>query len=232
MTSPLIAIPGRRSSEAKGHRTPVISGGRLYVDALQRAGGLPVIVPPTDSPSEVESTIHRCDGLVLLGGGDVCPTTYGQSERAQLFGVNEELDRFEIAAIRAALSKDIPILAICRGHQVLNVALGGTLIQHLDTTEDHRDTLHTVQLVPDSLVTLAMGTTAPLVHSFHHQAIDQLAPELTVVGTHHDGTIEAVQHASASWVVGVQWHPEDTAQDDENNQGLFNAFIHACKKNG
>lgn len=228
MTSPLIAIPGRRSSEAKGHRTPVVSGGRLYADAIQRAGGLPVVIPPTDSSADINATIDRCDGLVLLGGGDVSPTSYGQTERAQLFGVDSFLDQFEIASIHAALKRNIPILAICRGHQVLNVALGGTLIQHLDTTEEHRDTMHTVQLVPHSLVTAAMGTTSPLVHSFHHQAIDQLASDLVVVGTYHDGTIEAVQHATAPWVVGVQWHPEDTAADDAPNQGLFNALIQAC----
>ena len=228
MSSPLIAIPGRRSSEAAGHRTPVVSGGRLYADAIQRAGGLPVLIPPTESISDIEATIDRCDGMVLLGGGDVSPTHYGQTERARLFGVDEFLDQFEIAAVRHAIARDIPVLAICRGHQVLNVALGGTLIQHLDTTDDHRDTMHTVQLVPDSLVTAAMGSSEPLVHSFHHQAIDTLAPGLRVVGTHLDGTIEAVQHTSASWVVGVQWHPEDTAEQDANNQGLFTALVRAC----
>jgi putative glutamine amidotransferase len=142
-----------------------------------------------------------------------------------LRGVNDFIDAFEITAVRAALDLDLPILAICRGHQVLNVALGGTLIQHLDTTDDHRDTMHTVQMVPGSLIAQAMGTHEPFVHSFHHQAIQKLANDLTVVGTHHDGTIEAVQHNSKHWVIGVQWHPEDTAADDAAQQGLFNALI-------
>jgi putative glutamine amidotransferase len=107
----------------------------------------------------------------------------------------------------------------------LNVALGGTLIQHLENYEIHRDTMHEVQLSADSLVAHAMGTTQPMTHSFHHQAIDTIAPALTVVGTYGDGTIEAVQHTSASWVVGVQWHPEDTAEEDSANQGLFNALV-------
>jgi putative glutamine amidotransferase len=225
MSRPLIAIPGRRSDEAKGHRTPVISGGRFYADAVHRAGGLPLVIPPTDDIDIITSTIERCDGVVLLGGGDVSPSSYGQTERSRLFGVDEFIDRFEIAAIHAAMSKDIPILAICRGHQVLNVALGGTLIQHLDTTDDHRDTMHHVQLVPGSKVALAMGTSEPLVHSFHHQAIDEPGDGLTVVGTYLDGTIEAVEHDSASWVVGVQWHPEDTAADDRANQGLFDELV-------
>lgn len=225
MTAPLILIPGRRSDEAKGHRTPVISGGRFYVDAIQRAGGLPLLFPPTEDISIIHATVERCDGLVLLGGGDVCPTSYGQTEHARLFGVNAALDEFEIRAIQHAVSLDIPILAICRGHQILNVALGGTLIQHLDTTDEHRDTMHDVQLVPGSRVALAMGTHEPVVHSFHHQAIDALASSLTVTGTFRDGTIEAVEHSTARWIVGVQWHPEDTAHESAPNQGLFNELV-------
>lgn len=225
MSAPLILIPGRRSDEAKGHRTPVVSGGRLYADAIQRAGGLPVLAPPTDDEAIIRATVERCDGLVLLGGGDVSPTSYGQTERARLFGVNVSLDNFEIRAIHHALLLDLPILAICRGHQILNVALGGTLIQHLDTTDDHRDTMHDVQLVPGSRVARAMGTHEPVVHSFHHQAIDELAASLVVTGTFHDGTIEAVEHTTATWVVGVQWHPEDTADENAPNQGLFNELV-------
>ena len=230
MTSPLILIPGRRSDEAKGHRTPVVSGGRFYVDAIQRAGGLPMLLPPTDDLDIIHASVDRCDGIVLLGGGDVCPTSYGQTERARLFGVNAELDKFEISVIKHAIQRDIPILAICRGHQVLNVALGGTLIQHLETTEEHRDTMHDVQLVPGSKVALAMGTHEPDVHSFHHQAIDDIAPHLAVVGTYRDGTIEAVEHQTATWVIGVQWHPEDTAEENAPNQGLFNELIHQARR--
>lgn len=225
MSKPLIAIPGRRSDEAKGHRTPVVSGGRLYADAVQRAGGLPVVIPPTDDAELIRATVERCDGMVLLGGGDVSPTKYGQAESARLFGVNEFIDDFEIVAVQHAVALDLPVLAICRGHQVLNVALGGTLIQHLENFEVHRDTMHDVQLNDGNLVAEAMGTTTPMVHSFHHQAIDVLSPHLTTVGTYSDGTIEAVQHVSASWVIGVQWHPEDTAENDAANQGLFNALV-------
>jgi putative glutamine amidotransferase len=182
-------------------------------------------MPPTDDVALIAATIARCDGMVLLGGGDVSPISYNETEHARLYGVDEFLDQFEIAAVREALALDIPILAICRGHQVLNVALGGTLVQHLETTQEHRDTMHPVAMASGSRIANAMGTTEPLVHSFHHQAIDRLAEQLTVVGTFHDGTIEAVEHVSASWVVGVQWHPEDTAANDSTQQGLFNALV-------
>lgn len=225
MSRPLIAIPGRQSDEAKGHRTPVVSGGRLYADAVQRAGGLPVVIPPTDDVDLIRATVERCDGMVLLGGGDVSPSKYGQSENARLFGVNEFIDNFEITAVQHAVSLDLPVLAICRGHQILNVAMGGSLIQHLENFEVHRDTMHEVNLEPGSLVAEAMGTTTPMTHSFHHQAIDAIAPALQVVGRYTDGTIEAVQHTSASWVIGVQWHPEDTAEEDASNQNLFNALV-------
>jgi putative glutamine amidotransferase len=225
MTRPLIAIPGRRSDEAKGQRTSVVLGGRRYADAVQRAGGLPVVVPPTDDVDLIRATVERCDGMVLLGGGDVSPAQYSQEITARLFGVDEFIDDFEIAAVQHAVTLDLPVLAICRGHQILNVAMGGTLIQHLENFEVHRDTMHDVQLTPGSLVAEAMGTTQPITHSFHHQAIDTVAPSLTVVGHYSDGTIEAVQHTSATWVIGVQWHPEDTAETDSANQGLFNALV-------
>jgi putative glutamine amidotransferase len=225
MTRPLIAIPGRRSPEAQGQRTAVVAGGRLYADAVQRAGGLPVVIPPTDDESLIAETIARCDGMVLLGGGDVSPSQYNEPERSRLYGVDEFLDQFEIMAVRQALTREIPVLAICRGNQILNVALGGSLIQHLETTEDHRDKMHRVSVVADSRVAVAMGTTEPLVHSFHHQAIDRLANGLTVVATFHDGTIEAVEHVTATWVVGVQWHPEDTAESDIQQQGLFDSLV-------
>ena len=230
MTRPLIAIPGRRSDEAKGHRTPVVSGGRLYADAVQRAGGLPVVIPPTGDVHLIRATVERCDGMVLLGGGDVSPAQYGHEVTARLFGVDEFIDAFEIAAVQHAVALDLPVLAICRGHQILNVALGGTLIQHLENYEVHRDTMHDVQLTQDSLVAEAMGTTQPMTHSFHHQAIDTAAPSLAVVGHSSDRTIEAVQHSTATWVIGVQWHPEDTAEEDPANQGLFNALVQRANR--
>ena len=222
---PLVLIPGRHSPQAEGHRTPVVTAGRWYADAVERAGGIPVVLPPTDDASLVAEAVSRCDAMVLLGGGDVCPHSYGERETARLYGVNEDLDRFERTAILAAIAADMPVLAVCRGHQMLNVALGGTLVQHLDTTDDHRDVMHEVRLDPECLAATAMGTASPSVHSFHHQALDRIAADLSVVGRHGDGTVEAVQHRTASWVVGVQWHPEDTAEVDPAQQGLFDELV-------
>jgi len=227
---PLVLIPGRHSDQAAGHRTAVITAGRLYGDAIERAGGIALILPPTSDVDVVRQAVLRCDGFVFLGGGDVCPHTYGEQESARLYGVDESLDQFELLVLREVIALDKPVLAICRGHQMLNVALGGTLIQHLDTTADHRDTMHEVELNHHSHVARAMGTTQPMVHSFHHQAIKQLAADLQVVGTHVDGTIEAVQHTTAHWIVGVQWHPEDTAVNDPQQQQLFNELVRQAQK--
>lgn len=222
---PLVLIPGRHSEKAAGHRTAVVSSGRFYTDAIERAGGIALVLPPTSNLDVVRQATKRCDGFVFLGGGDVSPTTYGQQQTSDLYGVNESLDAFELLVLSQAIELDKPILAICRGHQILNVALGGTLIQHLDTTSDHRDTMHEVELHHNSHIAVAMGTTCPTVHSFHHQAIKQLATDLLVVGTHKDGTIEAVQHKTKRWIVGVQWHPEDTAQTDIQQQKLFDELV-------
>lgn len=230
MSTPLVAILGKRAAASENARTPVVIAGRLYVDAVQRAGAVPVVIPPGSGTDATMEAVSRCDALILLGGGDVDPRAYGHTENARLYGVDPAQDSFEIEAVRRAVETDVPVLAVCRGHQVLNVALGGTLVQHLPTTADHRDTMHTVSVVPGSRVASAMGTHEPLVHSFHHQAIDSLAPGLTVVATAADGTIEAVEHASAGWVVGVQWHPEDTAAEDAPNQGLFDALVAAARR--
>ena len=232
MTRPLVAIPGRRSDEAKGHRTAVVSGGRLYADAIQRAGGLPVLIPPNDDRRAIIDTVDRCDAMVLLGGGDVDPTRYGDVERARLYGVDKFLDEFECTAVLRAIERDMPVLAICRGHQVLNVALGGTLIQHIDRADDHRDVIHDVNVTPGSRAARAMGTTAPTVHCYHHQAIDRLAPGLVVTGTDPDGTIESVELEAASWVLGVQWHPEDSAGMDPAQQGLFEELVRRAGLSG
>lgn len=226
---PLVLIPGRHSEQAAGHRTPIVSSGRFYSDAIIRAGGIPVVLGPTSDSDVITDAVQRCDGIVLLGGGDVCPNTYGQKETARLYGVDETLDAFEKIAIDCAVARDLPLLAICRGHQMLNVAMGGTLIQHLDTTETHRDTMHVVDVIPESRLATVMGTTSPMVHSFHHQAIDLLGNNLNIVARHEDGTIEAVEHTDATWIVGVQWHPEDTADVDVVQQALFDELVRRAK---
>lgn len=226
---PLIVIVGRELSKADGIRGPGFGAGQRYLESIARAGGLGVIVAPlADIEDELEALVQRCDGIVLHGGGDINPHRYGQEPTtATLYGVNDLHDAAEIAVVRSALNHDVPLLAICRGLQILNVVCGGTLIQDLDDP-GHRQTLHPVTLAKDSHTALAMGTASPQrCHSFHHQAVDVVGAGLVVTGRSSDLVIEAVEFAEARFVVGVQWHPEDTAAEDPEQQGLFDALVRA-----
>lgn len=227
MTSPLVLIVGREISEAVGVRGPAFGAGRTYSHAIERAGGVPLILPPLEFSSDrVRASVSRIDAIVLHGGGDIDPARYGQRPTTnELYGINARHDAAELALISAALDRGLPILAICRGLQIMNVALGGTLIQHIEVP-DHRDAFHEVELIPGCRTAEAMGTTRPQrCHSFHHQAIDQLGRDLRIVGSHADGTIEAVEATGETWVVGVQWHPEDNADTEVDQQGLFDEIV-------
>ena len=224
---PLIALTSRKSTRADTWRVPVTAVGRTYLDAIVRAGGQPVVLPPLpETFDEVAATLGRFDGVCLPGGPDVGPCHYGAREvHERVSGVDADHDALDLTVARAAVELDVPLLAICRGHQVLNVALGGTLQQHI---EDHRYVHHGVSLEAGSLVARAIGHTSPTGHSVHHQAIDRLGEGLVVTGRADDGTIEAVELPGRAWVVGVQWHPEDTAADDADQQRLFDAFVSAA----
>jgi putative glutamine amidotransferase len=234
---PLIAVSTRlvpRETQQVA-RADALVCSRRYLDAIRRAGGQEAALleaPITDD--EADEIVRRFDGLVLIGGADVDPALYGQEPHADTYGVQHDVDAFDLALARAAVRNGTPTLAICRGVQVLNVALGGTLIQHLpdiDGRDEHRNgVIHEVDLKPGTLVADAMGTARPLCSSFHHQAIDRLAPGLVETGWADDGTIEAVEAESHSWLVGVQWHPEDTAADDEHQQALFDALVQQAEK--
>jgi putative glutamine amidotransferase len=179
--------------------------------------------------------MSRVDGLCLPGGPDVSPHRYGVDRlHPRLIKVRGEHDAVDLALARAAVAQEKPVLAICRGHQVLNVALGGTLHQHLPdvigkrAAAGHYHNHHEIDVVAGSKTALAMGTTLPLCHCVHHQAIDRLAPGL-IVTAWADGVIEGVELADR-WVVGVQWHPEDTAAIDPAQQALFDAFVAASRE--
>jgi putative glutamine amidotransferase len=151
-----------------------------------------------------------------------------------VYGIVPAHDDFELAIVREAVRQDKPLLAICRGIQLLNVALGGSLHQDLgeilSDRESHWNTYHPVSLLEGSRVAKAMGTVSPQQsHSFHHQAIKDLSPDLVITGTAPDGVIEAVEHRSCRWVVGVQWHPEDDAASESAQQKLFDGFVAACR---
>jgi putative glutamine amidotransferase len=226
---PLIAITGRLSDTAHNVRGEAFASGQRYSRAIGRAGGQPVILPPVAETYErFLTSLRRMDALVLHGGGDVDPRRYGEEISAeQVYGIVPEHDELEFALVRAALDLDIPVLAICRGLQVLNVALGGTLHQDIGN-EDHWHTHHPVDVTPGSLLAKALGTDRPeACASVHHQALKDVAPALEIVGRAVDGTVEGVELTSARWVVGVQWHPEDTAATDPVQQSLFDALVQA-----
>ncbi|MGC9221037.1 MAG: gamma-glutamyl-gamma-aminobutyrate hydrolase family protein [Solirubrobacteraceae bacterium] len=191
-----------------------------YVQAIQRAGAMAVMLPPDPalvaSPDEV---LDRIDGLLLAGGSDVGPAEYGQEPHAQTTGVVPERDEFELALITRAIERDIPTLAVCRGMQVLNVALGGTLIQHLPDVldnDEHRRHVgtfdgndHAVALDPGSLAAQAATSSLTVAKSHHHQAIDRLGSGLVITGRSAlDDLPEAVEMPGKAFVLGVQWHPE------------------------
>jgi putative glutamine amidotransferase len=228
---PLIALPSRRTATAQSWRVPATALGRTYQDAIVRAGGQPVALPPLpETLDDLPSTLGRFDGVCLPGGPDVDPAAYGADEvHPAVTGVDADHDALDIALARVAVDLGLPVLAICRGHQVLNVALGGTLVQHLGdhAAGTHRFVHHEVRLEPGCRAAIAMRTERPIGHSVHHQAIERLGTGLLVTGLAEDGTIEAVE-LPGGWVVGVQWHPEDTAEHDGDQQRLFDAFVAAC----
>jgi gamma-glutamyl-gamma-aminobutyrate hydrolase PuuD len=234
---PVILLPGKLTTNSQGVRGDSFSTGRRYSEAVARAGGVVVQAQPiAQTTAAAHELVARFDGVIIQGGGDIDPNRYGQKPRSNaIYGISLEHDELEIAVIRAAIELDKPVLAICRGIQILNVALGGTLHQHLADVladgESHWDKHHEINLEPNSRVAKAMKTVAPKQsHSFHHQAIDKLAPGLVVTGLAPDQTIEAVELNAKKWIVGVQWHPEDDADTEPDQQNLFNGFVDAIAR--
>ncbi|HEX3687665.1 MAG TPA: gamma-glutamyl-gamma-aminobutyrate hydrolase family protein [Gaiellaceae bacterium] len=184
-----------------------------YVRAVERAGGRALLVPPSDDA--VEETLDALDGIVFSGGSDLDPATYGQERHEATGGIVEERDRAELALLRAALARDMPVLAVCRGSQVLNVALGGDLVQHLPEVigdEKHLQqpgefSEHGVALEPETKLGELLGEHAP-VKSHHHQGFGRIGEGLREAARSDDGTIEALEDPSRRFTLGVLWHPE------------------------
>jgi putative glutamine amidotransferase len=193
---------------------------RAYVDAVQAAGGLVYMIPPDPlAAQEPDAALEPLDGLLLAGGADVDPASYGAEPHRCTKGTRPERDAAELPLARRALERDLPLLGICRGMQLLNVALGGTLVQHLPDDlghGDHRrhlgsfdDADHDVRLAPGSLAAHACGELLHSTKSHHHQAVDELGEGLVASGwSVLDDLVEAVEAPDARWALGVQWHPE------------------------
>ena len=215
--TPIILLPGKLTTNSQGVRGDSFSTGRRYSEAVARAGGVVVQAQPIEQTiSAAHELVARFDGVIIQGGGDIDPNRYGQEPRStSIYGISTEHDDLEIAVIRAAIEQDKPVLAICRGLQILNVALGGTLHQHLADVltdgESHWDKYHEINLESKSRVAKAMKTTSPKrSHSFHHQAIDKLASNLVVVGRAPDQTIEAVEHNAKNGLLVFNGIPKTT----------------------
>jgi putative glutamine amidotransferase len=193
---------------------PVHAVNRAYVTSIRGAGGLPFIVP-TLEPSDASAVVAELDGLVLSGGGDLAPATYGSIPGAGLYGVDAERDRWELALVAAAEELGVPVLGVCRGLQVLNVAAGGSLIPNLPdrtdqahlVTDRDREPVHPVAVAPQSLLHGLIGPHCA-VNSLHHQAADRVGAGLRAVALAPDGVIEALEDRRWGRTLGVQWHPE------------------------
>ncbi len=209
--------------------------GNYPVDgvAVKEAGGMPVTLPPTYTTEDVHSFLSRLDGVILTGGGDVDPACYHIPRNDLYKSVNDERDHAEILLVRTAIEMGKPILAICRGIQVLNVALGGTLIADIPTQRAgalaHRNGAemcsHPVNLVPVSKLSAVVGHVNLQVNSTHHQAVDKLGKGLRITATAPDGIIEGVELKDHPFCVGVQWHPEIKDGNPPEMINLYRAFL-------
>jgi putative glutamine amidotransferase len=239
VSAPRIAVSGvvRRWDDAE--RTGV---NGAYVRAVLGAGGVPLLVSPLVGPSYAARALDGMDGLLLTGGEDMDPQWYGAEASPHLNPPSRERDLFELALFASARQREIPILGVCRGIQLINVALGGTLYQDLPSERpgpvDHnppsaRDArAHLVRVTEGSRAAEALGVTSVRVNSFHHQAVRDLAPSLIATGWTDDGLIEAVESAAeAPWLLAVQWHPEEMhAEAHAPERGLFRALTAAAER--
>lgn len=232
MSQPLIGVTTYGRNEYNAFTLPT-----EYVDAVRRAGGIPVLIPPGEE--QVAALLERLDGLILTGGPDVDPDHYDGLPHRMVYGIDAERDTMELALARLVAAQNQPTLCICRGAQVMNVALGGTLVEHLpDIVGEqvpHRDprniwAVHPVQVADGSQLAAVLQATETSPNSWHHQAIRQPAPALRVVARAPDGAIEAAEKPDHPWLILVQWHPEATAMSDPAQQRLFDALVAAARQ--
>lgn len=211
-----------------------------YVDAVRRAGGRATLVLPGDDRSPAE-LLEAFDALLLVGGGDVDPARYGAEPDSTLYGVEPDRDDLEIALLRAADARGYPTLCVCRGMQVMNVAFGGTLIQHLPDDDrfmphgvpsGEEQLAHEVKLAAGSRIADAAAADVLSCASHHHQGVEGegLGEGIVATGWSEDGLVEAIER-ERGWMVGAQWHPEETAAADPGQQGLFDALVRRAAPN-
>ena len=228
-TPPIIGITTHTQQEVGNFYSPV-----GYAKAVRRTGGVPILLPPGEPNPAV--FLDVVDGLVFSGGGDLDPVTYKGSPHPKIYGIDSERDAFELALATLAMKADKPVLGICRGLEVLMVASGGDLVQHvpeefgetiLHRLEVVRPAEHRVQIVPESQLAKIIGTTEITVVSWHHQAVRSAPPGWRIVAQAPDGVIEALEHEAHPWGFALQWHPE-LSPADPLHLCIFHAFIEAA----
>lgn len=229
MRSPIIGITTYSRSESGEFTLP-----GAYVDAVQLAGGLPLLLPPLQV--DPVALLDRVDGLIFAGGGDIDPERYGGEPHHTIYLVDEERDSFELALARQALQKQIPVLGICRGLQILSVATGAQLVAHVPEVYgdqilhrlDHprRPITHAAQVLPHTRLARILETTEITVMSWHHQAVRTVPEGWQLAAQAADGVIEALEHQHHPWLIAVQWHPE-LSPDAPVHRRLFQAFVQA-----
>ena len=214
---------------------------RAYVAMIQavaEAGGLPVLVPISIDDEALRGIYERLDAVLLPGGGDMRPNIYGAEAHPLTDNIDDARDHVEVNLTRWAVDDDLPVLGICRGHQVVNVALGGTLIQDVpseigsgilhNVTVPRDSRPHEVNIDPSSRLASILGTTTIAVNSLHHQSVGVAAPDTCVTAYSPDGVVEALEMPQKKFVLSVQWHPEDLYRDDPAMKRLFKAFVEAA----
>jgi putative glutamine amidotransferase len=239
---PVIGITARPQNVPSAHNEMLgYVATHTYTDSILRGGGIPVLILPVEHDF-IDSILDRIDGVVLTGGGDIAPERYGAVRDDAVRMVNHERDEFEIALVTKVYERKMPMLAICRGNQVVNVAFGGTLIQHLPSHSGAHDhdiagegayEPHAQALVEEgSKIALIFGAGLHGINSIHHQAVEQLGDGLEVVASAPDGTVEALEHEDKAWdLLSVQWHPEYlSARDHGDSHDLFTAFVDSAAK--
>lgn len=228
MGKPLIGLTTYGIANSPGYTVPA-----EYVQSIHRAGGAPLLLPPID-PGDTGRSLDLIQGLVLIGGGDIDPACYGAAAHETIYNLDTARDACEFALARRALDRQLPTLAICRGMQVVNVVLGGTLYRHLPEVVGEkilhrrppRETIrHTVEVDAHTLVAKAMQTNRVEIISWHHQAVDRLGEGLKATAWADDGVIEAIELAGNPYLLAVQWHPELSAATDPTQQRLFDRLV-------
>ncbi len=236
--APRIGITASSGDGADGSYNQRVAVNTSYVQWIERHGGLPLVLPNV-SPDLADALLDSLDGLLLSGGADVHPLLYDTEPHAKLGTIDVPRDRFELPLARRALARELPILGICRGIQVLNVAAGGTLrqdlpsdpaatVQHAMRATGGPTAHHRLSLVPGTRLGALLGTDPVAVNSYHHQAVDRVAAGFRVAARAADQVIEAIEGCGERFLVGVQFHPEVMPPGTAVSEALFEAFLTAC----